>query len=182
MNNKKAELTISSLQGVIVALIVIGIVLGLGFLLLQQFEETMGDTVTTISNESINVTDEGIYVAFNSTTAGTECYHSFTPVIFINESGDTVLIGSGNYSFEAATGRIWNLTSDASLGALNAWNITYSYSHSDTEACESVGDTIDAMQEIPGWLIIVVILLIAGILLAIVFKVMGGQGRTSAEI
>ena len=180
--NNKAEFNIGSLQGIIIAIMVIGIVLGLGFLMLREFEETMGDTVTTVINESINVTDTGIYVVYNSSTDGVYCYHSFTPIIFLNESGE-ITIAPGNYSYDSATGRIWNLTSDEKFTPLNQWNITYSYSHSDGKAsCEGIEDTVDAMQEIPSWLVIIVIMLIVGILLAIVFKVVGGQGRTSAEI
>ena len=41
-----------------------------------------------------------------------------------------------------------------------------------SEAWAGVNDTIDAVKEIPGWLSIVVILAIVGVLLAIVFSVL----------
>lgn len=45
-----------------------------------------------------------------------------------------------------------------------------------TEAWTGVNDTITAVKEIPGWLTIIVILAIVGILLAIVFSVLPRAG------
>jgi len=49
---------------------------------------------------------------------------------------------------------------------------------SDSNAYTGVNDTITAMNKIPTWLGIIVILAIVGILLAIVFAVLPRQGAT----
>jgi len=166
MKSKKAQ--IGTLQTIIITLVVIGIVLGIGFLVLREFEVTLGDDTGTVGNETITPTDGGIFVAYNSTTANLYCYHSFSPVTVTNNSGDNLIIGGANYSYNENTGMFWNLTAEFP----NAWNISYTYQYGASEACEGLSSTIDATNEIPAWLIIIVILFIVGILLAIVFRVM----------
>ncbi len=173
----KRTKALGSLQAIVITLMIIGIILGIGFLVLEEFEETLGTTTGTVVNETIAPTDAGIYVAYNHTTADVYCYHSFTPGIVTNES-DGAIIASGNYSYTAATGLLKNLTSTEDDGAGgNSWNISYTYSYGDSAACEGLNETIEATKEIPVWLTIIVILLIVGILLAIVFKVLPTSGE-----
>jgi len=160
------------LTGLAITLVIIGLVIGIGLLVLIEFEETMGDTTTTVTGETIVPTDAGVFVAYNHTTAGVYCYNSFTVSSVVNQSGD-VTIAPGNYTYQPATGRVYNLSSvDGNLG----WNVTYTYKSGDTSACEGVGETINATETIPGWLALIVIIAMAGIILFIVFKVIPKAG------
>lgn len=171
---KKAQL--GTLQAVIIALMIIGIVLGVGFMVLEEFEDTLATDTGTIRNETIAPTDAGIFVMYNYTTNGTiPCYHSFNPLLVYNVS-DGILVTSGNYSYEATTGKFWNLTNDVvdGLGG-HDWNVTYTYGYGGL-SCAGVEETINATQKIPTWLPIIVILLIVGVILAIVFRVLPSAG------
>ena len=171
----KSTKALGSLQNIVIAIMVIGIVLGIGFLVLEEFETTLGTTVGSVTNETISPTDAGIYVDYNHTTANVHCYHSFVPGIVTNASEGTI-IDSANYSYSTADGRFWNLTSESE----NAWNISYTYKFGNSSACEGLSETVNATKTIPTWLTIIVILLIVGILLAIVFKVLPTVGEGSA--
>lgn len=173
----KSTKALGSLQIIVLTVMVIGIILGIGLLLLEEFETTLGTDTGTITNETISPTDAGIYVDYNYTTAGVYCYHSFSPGIVVNESG-SIVIASGNYSYNAVTGLFQNLTSEFPDGSAgNSWNISYTYSYGDSAACEGLSETVDATKTIPTWLTIIVILLIVGVLLAIVFRVLPNTGE-----
>jgi len=174
MKSKKAR--IGAIQGIVITLMIIGLILGIGFLVLEEFEDTLGTTVTTVANESIIVTDAGSYTSANSTSSSIFCFNSFAITDVLNGT-TTGRITSGNYSYEAATGRIINLTTTFS-DSLNTWNISYTYQSSTSEACQGIESTVDAMNEIPTWLTIIVIILIVGILLTIVFKVLPTNGES----
>ena len=99
MKRKKA---LGSLQAIVITLIIIGILLGIGLLVLEEFEETLGKTTGSVVNETVSPTDAGIYVNYNHTTAGVYCYHSFSPTSVQNGSD---VIATGNYSYSSVTGK-----------------------------------------------------------------------------
>ena len=189
----KSTKALAGLQAIIISIVVIGIVLGIGFLVLEEFESALGTDVGTVTNETVSPTDAGIYVAYNYTTDGVGCYNNFVPGIVTNAS-DGAVITSANYSSVTATGLFKNLTSDVDDGAGgNDWNISYTYTYGDTAACTGLNETIQATKTIPTWLTIIIILLIVGVLLSIVFRVLpqfGGEemgmgnegGGSTAEI
>ena len=88
--------------------------------------------------------------------------------------GNTSIIGSGNYTIDADLGKVYS-TGTGSADGKN-WNITYTYTYWDSDGCSGVNTTVTALKKIPTWLGIIVILAIVGILLAIVFNVLPGQG------
>jgi len=179
-----------TLQSVIITLVVVGIILGVGFLVLEELEDSIGTDTGTVVNESITPTDAGVYVSQNFSTDGIHCYHDFAPVTIVNDSGD-IIIAPGNYSYQSSTGLIWNTTSEF----VSSWNITYTYGFgNESSACEGVGTTVTAVSSIPTWLVIIVIISVVAIILAIVFKVLpsaegeslgnlgGGSSGTVARI
>jgi len=174
----KSTKALGSLQRIVITIMIIGIVLGIGFLVLEEFETTLGTSTGTVTNETISPTDAGIYVAYNYTTADLYCYRSFVPVRVVNAS-DGKVITSSNYSYNTVTGLFKNLTTYGSASGDNTWNITYTYIYGDSAACEGLGETVDAMNTIPTWLTIIIILLVVGILLAIVFRVLPTAGEGS---
>lgn len=169
-----------SIQVIAIALVIIGIVIGVGFIVLETFEETLGTNTATVNNETIVPSGTGNYVAFNHTTTGVYCYNSFSPVI-TNQTGGTVIL-SGNYTYQPATGFIQNIST---WGGMTGWNVTYTYNYNNGSACSGLNDTNTAIATIPGWLTILVLILVVGIILYIVFKAIpkgsGGDG-TIAQI
>jgi len=166
--NKKAEL--GSLQAIIMTLVIIGLLLGVGLLVLREFGDTLGDTVATVTNESVTVTNSSLtYLAYNSTSV--DCWNTFSVTTVYNNTGGEV-IGSGNYTTD------WRGAVQA-VGvpyAAGTWNVTYVYQWSASSACDAMESTIDAEQEVPTWLALIVILLILGIVLTLVFKVLPAAG------
>lgn len=177
---------IGTLYGVIIALVVIGIIVGIGFMVLEEFQSNLSENVATVFNETVSQPHTPKYVAYNYTTSGINCYNSFTPIVVTNASGGEV-IGSGNYSYDS-NGKIWAVTATYNT---TDWNVTYTYQYGE-EACGGVESTIEATQKVPLWLPIIVILIITGIILWLVFKstssgiglgqIRFGSGGTVAEI
>lgn len=168
---------LKDLRGLAIAIMIIGLVLGVGFLLLREFGDTMGDTAGTITNETVNfTTGRGIYVSRNHTNR--DCFNDFAVVNVYNKTviGDAApVLLVGNYSYEVATGRIWNLSSDMNfVPASFSWLVSYTFEYSNSSACMGIEETVIAAAEIQEWLGIIVILFIVGILMFIVYRFMGG--------
>jgi hypothetical protein len=191
----KNKAQFGGLQAIIIALVVVGIILGIGLLILEEFKDTQNDLIGSVANETMismnSVTPQ--YVKYNSTTAGMNCYNNFA-MTARNVTTPYALITTSNYTIDSTTGKI-TVSQDSRFNNSD-WNVTYTYTYG-TEGCGGIDSTINATNKIPQWLAIVVILAIVGILLAIVFKSLpmggsgggggvfsfkGGSGGTTAEI
>jgi len=163
LKNKKGQT--STLQSIVIGLLVIGIVLGLGILLMREFADTMTDQSATVHYETIDpVNNTLVWLANNQSSVG--CWDDFS-VVNISNATNVYDINTGNYSTDWRGGIIQSITSeDASYN----WNVTYSYSYDDSAECAAVEDTINATAKIPTWLAIFVIIFIVGVLLALVFR------------
>lgn len=172
---------LNTLTAIATTLVVIGLVLGIGYLVYQEFQESIGTDSVLVNNETQNVTSGGINVNANYTSR--DCYSTFAVTFATNASGDT--IESTNYTIEPTKGRIVPVSTSGFIG--DNWNITYSYLNDadNSTACDAIASTANATDNVTTWLSIIVILLIAGLLIALVFKyIVGeveGQGNT-AEI
>ena len=170
--DKKAQL--GNLQQIIITLVVVGIVLGIGFMILSELEESMGDTRGSVTEETQTFASTGVYVDYNSTTDGVWCYNDFS-VTNITNNLDGTTVPTDNYTYVTATGLV--IPEANSIYIDNEINLSYSYDYSTSAACEGVGETVDAMEKVPSWLSIIVILFIVGILLAILFNVLPTEGE-----
>jgi hypothetical protein len=172
MVNKKGQL--GDLQGIILTLVIVGLLLGVAFLVLGELRTNLTTTTNTVSNETVTPTDLGVYLDYNSTTAGVNCYNTVAIVSVCNESGPcgpTTLLSSGNYTVNTYTGLFKNITVGNDDYNRN-WIVTYTYKSGD-EACQGVAETITATKQIPVFLPILVIVMVVGILLVINFVVVG---------
>jgi len=160
--NEKGQ--IGSLQKIVIVLVVIGLIIGIGFLVLEEFQSNLSENTATVTNETVSQPHSPKYVAYNYTTTGINCYNSFVPVIVTNATGGEV-IEAGNYSYDS-NGQIWAVTATYNT---TDWNVTYTYQYG-TEACSGVESTIEAAEKVPAWLPLVVILLIVGIVMWLVFR------------
>jgi hypothetical protein len=164
VTNKKGQ--IGNLTGLITVLVVVGILLGVGFLILEQFKSDLSDTTVTVTNEATRavVTSTGVYMAYNSTTSGINCYNDFAVTSVVNNTG-ALTIAPGNYTYNT-DGKVWSITSGAHNNTV--WNVSYTY-QKGAEGCVGVESTLTGVKKIPTFLPILVIIAIVGILLAIVF-------------
>jgi len=175
MKSKKAQL--GTLQTIVIALIVIGIVLGIGFMVLDEYKDSVEDqtatTTITVLNETVtSVTEKAQYLANNISTNGIYCYNSMA-IILVENATASLVIDSANYTARS-NGSIQFTGVDVLHNNTN-WNVSYTFKRDNSGACEGVTKTIDATKKIPTWLAIIVILAIVGILLAIVFRVLPGR-------
>ena len=160
------------MQGIILTLIIVGLLIGLAFLVLNSLRTNLTTTTNTVVNESVVPTDTGVYLAYNSTTAGVNCYNTVAILAVVNQSG-SVPLAAGNYTVNTFTGLFRNVSGIDDYN--RAWNVTYTYKSGD-ESCEGVAQTIIATKTIPSFLPIIVLIMVVGILLAIVFRVLPGAG------
>jgi len=154
---------VDALQPLILALIVIGIVLTVGFLIFAETKtQVVGFiTTTTVSNETFVYTN-GTLVALTYSANAIVDTVSCTSVY--NETAHTVLINPGNYTcnnagllVNDAAGDIWNET----------LSVTYTYKAPDY-AYNASEDVQNATQDIPGWLPIIVVVVIGALLIGLV--------------
>jgi hypothetical protein len=175
VTNKKGQ--IGNLTGLITVLIVVGILIGVGFLILEQFKSDLSDTVVTVSNETTRavVTATGTYMAFNSTTSGVNCYNNFIVTSIYNQTGTSIALVPTNYSYDS-NGKVYSITSG--LYNNSFWNVSYTYQKGE-DACNGVELTVTGLQKVPVFLPVIVIIAIVGILLAIVFGALKFTDRGS---
>lgn len=175
---------LGNLQGIIMTVIIVGLLIGVGFLIFGSLKDTMGTTVNTVSNETWIPTGlAGSYLGHNS-TGGDTCFNSGTIIQVVNKSGADNIIAPGNYTYSSVTGLFKN-TSSSDL-YLASWNVSYTYKSGGT-GCQGVQDTETAFKNFNTFLPILIIIAIVGILLAIVFGVLGkgggvGSGGRTAEV
>ncbi len=175
---------LKDLRGLVVVVMIIGLLLGVGFMLLKEFSDNMADTVGTVTNETIAFSaimgSGGTFPIHNGTTGSLwNCFNKFSLTHMYNKSGDTILINTGNYSFYPTTGRIWN-TTPLPTGMITDWLladvvVSYTHDYSNSTGCEGMEETIEATEKIQEWLGILVIMFIVGILLFIVYRFSGGS-------
>lgn len=179
----------SKLVSIVITLIVIGLLLGIGFLVLGEFRNNIDNEVASVTDEAITLSDTGAYLAYNYSTAGVDCYNHVSISALWNETSGASL-ASSNYTVGVNTG----LVTPTGTSSYNNTEVIANYSYYyGKDACGSIQDVESATQKIPTWLGIVIILLIVGILLTIVFKVLprgeagmeggsSGYGSVTAEI
>ena len=175
--DKKALTTQGTLTGIIMTLVMVGILLGIGFLVLQEFEDSLGTTSTQVDDEQHTLAVDGFYVDSNWTSE--PCYNNFNVINITNVTG--TLINSDNYTFATTTGKVAGVS--GATYAEELINVTYSYNAAPAGregACDGIRETGEAINEIPQWLAIIVIMIIVGIILAIVFKVLPNAGGSES--
>ena len=156
---KKAQ--IEQLQGLIVALVVIGMVLVVGFLIFAETKDQVVDLISTstATNESFTYTNATLTaLAHSPGSVELSCSALY------NDTANTVTIGSGNYT--CTTGGI-TVTDTEGLGLASTLYVTYTYKTADY-AYNASSEVQNATQDIPGWLPIIVVVVIGALLIGLV--------------
>lgn len=160
MKHKKAQ--IDQLQGLIVALVVVGIVLVVGFLIFAQTKDQVADLIS-----SATATNESLTYANYTLTALTHSPSSVTLSCsaLYNDTANVVAISANNYTCN--TSGIYISNPGGILGLPATLYVTYTYKAADY-AYNASNTVQNATQDIPGWLPIIVVVVIGALLIGLV--------------
>lgn len=180
MMNKKGQF--ANLQGIVISLVVIACIIGISFMVLQDFK----------ANLLVNGTEADAWAGSNTTNfTFTEGYGYNTTLVVKNATGgETVAVG--NYTVYQSGGYLSKIIlTNASYyknDSVHDLTLYYTYTNYGEGAYQGVNKTMSAMDKIPQWLGIIVILGIVGIILGLIFSVFprtgigAGRSSTTAEI
>lgn len=157
MKYKKAQL--EQLQGIILVLIVTGILLVVGFLIFAETQEQVIDlmTTSTATNESYAYVDSTLAALTHSPGAVT-----LSCSALYNDTANTVVIGSGNYTCNVSGLKV---VADQTFN--ETLFVTYTYKTADY-AYNASSEVTGATEDVPGWLPIIVVVLIGAVLIGLV--------------
>ena len=161
MKNKKGQ--IEQLQGLVIALIIIGMILVVGFLIFAQTKTQVVDMISTstATNESYSYTNNTLAALTYSPTAAagtvvcTEVY---------NDTANAVIIGYGNWTCNNA-GLI--VTDEGPHTFTSTLYVDYTYKTADY-AYNATNKVQNATQDIPGWIPIIIVVVIGALLIGLV--------------
>ena len=168
---RKTQGQLGSLQGIILTIVVIGVLLGAGFFILDEFLDQTDDNVFTVTNESGGWINQTTYLLAQRNIA--PGFHSPVVTSAINSTSNAS-IPVGNMTVDGQ-GRIINSTSLE----YEAVSFTYTYK-GGTTAFIGMNDTINALLTIPELLGLVVLIAMVGVILFLVFNMIPGARVSGA--
>lgn len=164
MRNSKSQL--GNIQGIVISLIVIGLLLGAIFIILDSFIGNLDNTPVTVTNESGAYLNETGYTVDDSSVTG---FNSFSITAGWNfTDNDGTIIPVANFTV-SQNGIITN-ASEITYANIN---ISYTYQRGESSFV-GVNDTITALLTIPELLGLVVLIAMIGVILAVIFNVIPG--------
>jgi len=168
--NKKGQ--IEQLQGLILALIIVGVVLVVGFLIFEQTKDQVVDLISsaTSTNESF------AYVNYTQTALA----HSPTSVTLscaalYNDTLNAVPISANNYTCNTSGIYVSNPGGVLLITEAQTLWVTYTYKMPDY-AYNATSQLQTTTQDIPGWLPIIIVVVIGALLIGLV-SFLRGQAR-----
>lgn len=174
--NKKGAMKLDDLPNIAFIFLLAGVFFAIAIVILGTFQtqtyvdrSVTGDSFTTpMSNSTVNgsiTLDHNNLVSFSSITNG------------------TATLGSGNYSVNTLTGVVTFIrpNQNSTVNAVCYFNKTcyaaYTYTDDDQSSSTAVGNTIDAVAEIPNnWLVLIALVVAAAVIIGIVVSNLGGMG------
>ena len=161
MKNKKAQ--IEQLQGLVLALIIIGMVLVVGFLIFAQTKTQVVSMISTstATNESFSHTNATLAALTYSPTAAAD---TVACTAVYNDTANAEVVPTGYYTCNNA-GLI--VSDNATSDIESTLYVTYTYKTADY-AYNASNEVQNATQDIPGWLPIIVVVIIGALLIGLV--------------
>jgi len=161
MRNKKGQ--IEQLQVLILALITIAIVLVVGFLIFAQTKTQVVDMISTstATNESYAYTNNTLVALTFSANSASD---TVACTAVYNDTANTEVLPTGYYTCDNSGLIVQNNNTDAIESTLY---VTYTYKAADY-AYNASSDVQNATQDIPGWLPIIVVVVIGSLLIGLV--------------
>ena len=160
--NKKG--VIEELGSLVVPLVAIAIVLAVSFLIFSEAKDKVVSitAVSVTQNETFTGWTTGVYQALTTTVSGNCMTMS---CIIYNGSGSSITLSTASYNCTAGAGVQLN---NASVTQVNESVIVQATCAPTTIAYNATGTIQNATQDIPGWLPIIVITIIGGLLIGLV--------------
>ena len=163
MKTKKGQ-ALSILSGIVTALVAVAIILVVGLLIMAETESQVIARIdtTAVVNESFTFVDNASYVqlAYSPSSVALSC----SSVI----ASKVTHCGTCNYTFTKGLGIIMNNDSvDCYTNTSTTTLINYTYKE-PSDAYNATGDVKNATTDIAGWLPIIVVTIIGGVLLSLV--------------
>lgn len=162
---KKAQ--IDSLIPIVATLIVVGLLVGAGVVILQEFlEQDSFQLSKTIDNETVTASQ---YLAGHALDgASYKGSDNFVITSVVNASNGEA-VSSTLYSVEIHSGTFSNSSANSNYTTYD-WNVTYSFNYV-TDTYQGINDTIDSVNTIPELLGLIILIVVIGIILTIIFRV-----------
>lgn len=178
MKGKKGQ--IGDLQGIILTVVVVGLLIGSGLLINQEFrdQDSLSDTLGTVTNETgygINDTSYTFDLEDGARTRHFVVTGAWNATNATGNSGQYA-IGSGNYTIDADAGTIVGAT--ARTANYSDVNVSYTYLYGET-SWEGMNSSLEAMTTVPNLLGLIIIVALIGIVLAVLFGILP-IGKVSA--
>ena len=171
LKKDKRGLSLGDLYPAVLAIVVIGIVLGIGIFILLETSKAVSTTSFTSVNETIVINAGGIAVA-NSSVCGFNTF-AVVQMSMVNQTANGN-IATGNYTENADNGIITN-TSLEDYGT--SWNLTYTSNQPTTGSlsCSSIVTTSTGVEGFATWIAVIVVVIAAAIVLGVVISSFGGS-------
>lgn len=178
------------LSAIVITLTLVGIALGLFYVISSDLKGSMNNVAGVVYNETITFPDEQA-MGVNVSTSGIPCFNNMklTWATSANQTG--LNIGIANYTYDEY-GLVKNATADYGAGLEDDFttpgkvNISYTYEYG-AEGCEQMETTETALETLPNYFDVIVLVLVIGVLMFIIWKFAGealGSSRSAgtAEI
>ena len=162
MKTKKGQ-GIDILRGLVISLVTIAVILVVGFLILNETEQELIEKIDTTSviSEDFTFSTNTSYIGLSYSKDAIEL-----GCTTLRTKGDGTLVGSGNYTCTAGQGIL--LTNNSGGEPFNnTMTLNYSYKGA-SYGYNASGDVKNATADIGGWLPIIVIIIIGGVLLTLI--------------
>ena len=170
-------MTLGDIYPAILALVLIGIVLGIGLFIMGEIREQVGESTAFQNQTLVNGTASDWTNTTTLANAGLDDYELLSVVSVVNATGAGAIT---NYTWTSAGIITWgNDVADASTGALGATvNITTTqvYDRADSPQ-ESINDTLEGISTFANWIAILVVVIAAAVVLGVVLSSFGGRPR-----
>lgn len=162
MGNKRGQL--GNLQAIIAVLIIVGVLIGVGLIVLDDFQGRSNTAESSINNETGGFVNETGYQLGAFDVSG---FNSPAIVTITNATaGDGNVVPNFTLSSSA-------VLTNSTVTTWSSVNVSYTFLRG-TSGAAGVNSTIIAFLVIPSLLSLIVLIAMVGVILAIVFNVIPG--------
>jgi hypothetical protein len=166
--SKKKGVGLGDLYPAVLAIVILGILLGVGIYTMTQTALSISTTSFTVGNETLTPVNAGTAVS-----TADDCGFQTFAITTVTNATSGAIIQSGNYTAHT-NGKVANLTGYYP----GTWNVTYSYVGAPTAtggACSALTTSATGIGTFAGWIAVIVVVLAAAIVLGIVINSFGGK-------
>lgn len=168
--DNRGGIRISDAPNIIVVLIIVGIFLGLGAIIMLQFQDAQADTVATatVTNESQSSVVQGTAFSLDQLATHDVGFSATDLVAMVNNSN--VHIAAGNYTFTAA-GTI-TMANTTNLFEDGVVNFSYTYTATDENDFWNITeDTTSGLDTVSSFQTVIAVVVAAAIILGVVLLI-----------